>query len=440
VPTKTLAKKPAKKPVAKKSATTPAVKSPVAKKSATNKPTARKPDATKPVAPGFGPPDWGNVLPPPIELVSSGDEDLDAALREVLAGNNSGEPAALAARASDEVLIAMFQGNALVPGKPFHDDELVEQLTPAQKRLRNKAYWAAESAKNARECVFVWFANRLASTPAGRAHLLEVVAGDHHGRVRGLVAHALREVADDALWRELATRLDPLDFHGKVDHTSSTYLLQTYTVGATAGLIVDPDAAYARWKPLLDPEAVTRSKQAELQAGAVVLGIKGYIGEPPNVRDGAPLARFTPDVSALLAVDELQHFAMFALERLPSDPRACDVIAKRFPPGTTYYGDHELKLLSHTTDPAHLPVLAAALGNNWRHWRSAFTGLANIGDPRGIAVIETWIAANDASDRTQPAKDAIAAIRAKAGEPTPEQRAEGIALLGAGEKKKKQKR
>lgn len=437
------------KPTTKKAAARSAASKPA---KAPKRAAAKAPEAE--VAPGFGPPDWGNVLPPPIDLVSTGDATLDAALRVVIDGETDGDTADVAEQAPDDVLIAMFRGNALAPGQPFHDEELVARLTPAQKGKRNKAYWAAESAKNQRERVFHWFCHRLATTAAGRAHLLEVAAGaletgehaaGNQGRVRGMAAIALRDVADDALWRAIASRLDPLDFQGTIDHTSSTYLMHAYTVGATAGLIVDPIAAHARWKPLLDPAALG-SRRAELQASAVVLGIRDYIGDggardrPTPTRDGAALAHFTPDVIALLDVEPLQHFAMFALERLPADQRVCEVIATRFPPGTTEFGKYEIQLLARTTNPAHLPILAAALGRSWMHWSPVFRGLASIGDPRGIAVIEAWIADNDASDRRGPANDAIAAIRARAGDPTPEQRAEGVALLEAGDRKKKKKR
>ena len=106
----------------------------------------------------------------------------------------------------------------------------------------------------------------------------------------------------------------------------------------------------------------------------------------------------------------------------------------------TYYGDSEVRLLSRTSDPTYLPWLAAALGRSWMHWPPVFAGLANMGDPRGIAVIEEWMKENDAPDRKRAAKPAIAKIRAAGGDPTPEQRAEAIAMLGVADTKKKKKK
>lgn len=450
----------------KRAKTSPAKASPSKKAAAKATPTkpskaSRRATATKPakaaatLKPGaFGPPDWRNVSPPPIEVIPTGDAKIDAALAAVFSGEADAKAEQLAAKASDEQLIAMFAGNALLPGRPFHDEALVAALTPGEKRARNKAYWAAESQKNGRERVFAWFCRRLATSPAGRARLLDVAAGDHAGRVRAMAAHALRDSNPDAsLWQQIGARLDPANFLGEMTRETSTYLLHTYTVGAMGGLVTDASAAYRRWTPLLEVATAAKSERSRTQASAIVLGIRDYIGEVladehaeegqgHPARDPAPCVPFIPYLLALLDNRHFEHFAMFALERLPDDPQVTAKIAAKMGPHdkATYFGRTEVALLARSSDPTYLPWLAAALGNSWMHWPPVFEGLARMGDPRGIAIIEAWMADNDASDRRGPAKRAIDAIRSRSGDPTATQRAEGVALLGAGDKKKKKRR
>jgi len=362
----------------------------------------------------------------------------------VFSGTGDAAAEQAAARASDEQVIAMFRGNALVPGRPFHDEALVAALTPGQKRQRNKVYWASESESNGRVRVFGWFTRRLATSAAGRAHLLDVAAGDHAGRVRGFAAVALRDSAPDAaLWQQIGARLDPARWVGAITIEGSTYLFHTYSVGAVGALMTDASAAYQRWAPLLDPAAAAASEQARWQASSIVIGIRDYIGEQGEdrrpVRDPSPCLPFVPHLVALLANKNLEHFAMFALERLPHDPRVTAAIATKIgtPNAVTYFDNTAVQLLAKSPDPTYLPWLVAALRTSWMHWPAVFSGLATMGDPRGIAIIDVWLSANDESYRRSIGMAAIAAIRAKSGDPTPAQRAEAMAMLDTPKKKKK---
>jgi hypothetical protein len=67
----------------------------------------------------------------------------------------------------------------------------------------------------------------------------------------------------------------------------------------------------------------------------------------------------------------------------------------------TYWSDANVELIARSSDPSYVSWLATALANSWMHWPRTFRGLANIGDPIGIAIIEAWLADNAAPDRAR---------------------------------------
>jgi hypothetical protein len=410
-----------------------------APKKSSAKPKPKQPKATTPDPSGFGPPSWLNVLPEPIPISPTLDDEVARAVEQRCAGNTEEQVRAIADRAPIDDLIAMFTGPALTSGRPYWDEARVAALSLGEKRAQKKVYWAAESAKNLREGVHVWLVGRLATTPAGRAHLLSIAAGDHSARLRGFAAQGLREPADAALWREIAERLDPCGWIGTIDNTSSTWLGHTYAVGATGALITDPAGALSRFAPLLDANVAASSDRARYQATSILWGFLHLLRDLK--RDPTPYAGFTPLVLELIGIPDLKYPAMFALVHLPFTPEVADAAARDLGPSpteVTYWADANLDLIARSSDPRYVPWLAHALASSWMHWSRTFRGLANIGDPIGIAIIEAWLVDNAASDRTAAAAPVLEALRAK-GEPTDAQRAEAAAYFAPKPKKKRKR-
>ncbi len=432
--------KKASKPTKSKPAAARSANAKLAKpKPAKTTPANRKP-ADRQAKPGdFGPPNWGNVFPEPIPRNTTLPAEVADAIEQVLAGEGK-DVKSVAEQAPIDELIAMFTGPALTSGEPCYDEDKIAALSLGEKRQQKKVYWEAESAKNRREAVHVWFTKRLATTPAGRAYLISIAAsGDHHARLREFAAHALRDAPPDAaLWREIAKHLDPRNWLGALDRYANI-VGHTYAVGATGALISDPADALYRFKPLLAPKAVT-TKLGELQAKAVLWAL-GHLLQAGKV-DPAPYAGFTPLVVDLIEVEEVEHAAMAALAHLPFEPIVAEIAARGLGPSPTqvsYWKDASVELIARSSDPRYIPWLVGALANNWRHWRCTFEGLANIGDPMGIAIIEAWMVDNAASDRTEVAEPILAALRAN-GEPTEAQRVEAAGYFASSKKKKKPKK
>ncbi|MEO8703801.1 MAG: hypothetical protein ABI867_27370 [Kofleriaceae bacterium] len=374
----------------------------------------------------FAPPDWGNVMPP----------DVDPALTAMAESDEPADPHAL---------IAHLQAgsSALAIGGVFWDDDLVDTLTPAEKRAHKKVYQAAASARRERDGLHRWVVDRLAQSPEGQAHLLWIAAtGEHPTSLREHAARAL-----DGEWAKVAAELDPTAWLGDANKQTC----HVYAVGVTAALVIDPARAFTAFAPLLDKKAALKTEKSRSAAIAVLWGIKAYIGQVIDddkeehewepERDPKPLAPFTPLVVKLLGDEEISNFALFTLARLPHEESVAAAAAAYLGPSPTevpYWNEHAIELICRSNDPRYIPWLGAALAKSWMHWGRVFRGLETIGAPEGIAIIEAWMVDNSASDRTGPAAAAIATM-AKRGQPTDEQRAAAARLFESKKKPKKKK-
>lgn len=421
---------------AKSAKTVKAVKPAKAKAKATAAKPAKKPAPGVKVPAFFVAPDWGNVLPPPVEIAPTGDPSIDDALRAVCSGEYDALASELAARAPTSALIATYRGPALQPVEIYWNDDVVATLSPGDKRKHKQVYWAAESAKNLRDRLFLWFSTELAKTPEGRTYLVELAGSDIAPRVREMAAGALRKAKPDRdLLRAIAEALDPLRWAGDVKNATSTWLDHTYALGVMAAIALDPDEAARRFVPLL---VASRELHARVVTSAVCNGVILAIDEAGV--DPASCRAFTPALCGLLAHAELKYRAITALQRLPADPAIAEAAQRSLgasPQKVVYWHREAVELIASSSDPKYLPWLAAALADSWMNWPPVFRGLGNIGDPLGTALIEHWLESNAASDRTEAAAPILASLRERGGEPTAEHRATAAQLLGPAKKKRR---
>lgn len=399
------------------------------KKVVAKKPAPDKPAVTVPAS--FVAPDWGNVLAPPVTAAPTGDAEIDAALAKILEGESSDAVGAIAERAPTSALIATYRGPALQAVFVYWNDDVVATLPPAEKRKQKKVYWAAESAKNARERMFYWFSAQLAKTPEGRAHLVEIAGNANASpRARACAAEALRESKPDAaLWRAIAAAVDPVRLVGDFDVETSTWIMHVYRVGTMARLACDPAAAFDDFERFLDPSAIVDLK-SEIRVKAIGLGVSAAIKECGVTPDSC--ARFTPKLAALLSHQQVRYAAMEALKALPPDPSVAELAQQALGPNVrevAYWDQNLVALIGKSADPKWIPWHAMALKANWMTWPGVFEGLHRIGDPVGTAVIEAWLVGTTAPDRVVAAKPLLASLYERHGPLTDAHRATAKELL-----------
>lgn len=331
---------------------------------------------------------YGNVLPAPLNPVSTGTPEADEAIRQLQSFSGPAEgrprlptgPAFEAARKTAEALgperlLALLDAAALKTGASRWSDDHKAGLGAADKKLFQKRYDEVLQAIGVRRTYLNWLIGAVCVTPAGLDRAVEILkTGTVVARDAALAALA-RELKDEQAFYRLVELMMPVRAESSIVARLNE---------------LNPKAALEKFGPFLAPEVVQKKGGLE-NAEAVLQGLRWA---PPAVGWTELLI---PHIQS-----RLDNLVFLVLEKLPPDERLVAPLCAYLPKPTDtkrYWNEVAVKALGRSANKSALPWLTGALWASWMNWPAAFEGFRRAKDPSAVNVLREWLAKNDAPDR-----------------------------------------
>lgn len=344
---------------------------------------------------------FGNVLPAPLNPVSTGNPKADAAIVRLQAwehsphtpvamptGKDYEAAVALAAKTGPQALLALLDDAAVQTGQSRWSDDHLDSLGAADRKTFKKHYDQVLAALTTRRTYLQWLVGAVCNTPAGLKRAIEIATtGTETARLAAssAVVANLKSPADK---KTFAAAMPLETWDGKGD------LGKVYRSAVRLLNEVDPKAAYSRFSPLLDPAAVKKKPAGEARAKAVLFGL---LTTPPDPRW---VERVLPHLKG-----ELDNNVFMLLDKLPADERLvaplCAALPK--PDGDGYWNDGAVKALIKSANASAVPWLVAALSNSYKNRLGVLDALERIGDASAVPGLAAWVAEAEGDDAARGA-------------------------------------
>lgn len=344
---------------------------------------------------------FGNVMPAPLNPVSTGNPKADAAIVRLQSWEHSPHTpiampdgkdyqgaVALAEKAGPEALLALLDDAAVQTGQSRWSDDHLDSLGAADRKTFKKHYDQVLTALTTRRVYLQWLVGAVCNTPAGLKRAIELATtGTETARlaVSAAMVSKLKSPADKKAFAA-AMLLETWDGKGGLDKVfrAAVRLLNE----------VDPKAAYARFSPLLDPAAVKKKPAGEARATAVLYGLLTAPPDPRWVERVLPLMK-----------GELANNVFMLLDKLPADERLvgplCAALPK--PDGDGYWNDGAVKALIKSANASAVPWLVGALSNSYKNRLGVLDALERIGDASAVPGLTAWVADSEGEDAARGA-------------------------------------
>lgn len=345
---------------------------------------------------------FGNVMPAPLNPVSTGNAKVDAAIVKLQqwehsphtpiampTGKDYEATVALAEKAGAQALLALLDDAAVQTGHSDWSDDHHDSLGTADRKTFKKHYDAVLGALTTRRTWVQWLVGAVCNTPAGLKRAIEIATtGTETARLAAASA-LVAKLERPADKKAVAAAMSLETWDGKGD------LGKVYRAAVRLLNEVDPKAAFTRFSPLLAPAAVKKKPAGEARASAVLFGL---LSAPPDPRW----------VDCLLPhlKGELDHNVFMVLEKLPADARLvaplCAVLPK---PGSDdgLWNDAAVKALLKSADASAVPWLVGALSNSYKNRLGILDALERIGDASAAPGLAAWVAESDGDDAARGA-------------------------------------
>ncbi len=340
---------------------------------------------------------FGNVMPAPLNTVSTGNPKADAAIVKLQqwehsphtpvampTGKDYEAAVTLAEKAGASALLALLDDAAVNTGESHWSDDHLDSLGTADRKTFQKHYDQVLDALTTRRTYLQWLVGAVCNTPAGLKRAIELATtGTETARLAAAsaVVSKLERPADKKTFAA-AMALETWD--GKGD------LGKVYRAAVRLLNEVDPKAAFTRFSPLLAPAAVKKKPAGEARATAVLFGL---LSAPPDPRW---IDCVLPHLEG-----ELDHNVFMLLDKLPGDARLVAPLCATLPkPGSSdgLWNDAAVKALLKSADASAVPWLVDALPNSYKNRRGILDALERIGDASAAPGLAAWVAEAEGDD------------------------------------------